>query len=125
VRLLLDTQVAYLWTIDDSGLPTPVTTALVNPRNHVCISAASFWEISIKHAKGKLNWPTEGFDALLDSDFRKLPISPEHAVAAGRLPLHHADPFDRVLIAQAVVEELTLVGSDPVFERYGVERLWE
>jgi PIN domain nuclease of toxin-antitoxin system len=125
VRLLLDTQAIYLWTVDDSALPRRVVAALSDSRNHACISAASFWEVAIKHAKGKLEWPADGFEALLDSDFRKLPISPAHAIAAGGLPAHHSDPFDRVLIAQATLEEMTLVGSDPVFERYGVDLLWE
>jgi PIN domain nuclease of toxin-antitoxin system len=125
MRLLLDTQVMYLWTVDDAALPSRVITALSDSRNHVCLSAASFWEIGIKQAKGKLEWPEEGFEALLDSSFEKLPITPLHAIAAGRLPPHHADPFDRVLIAQATTEDMMLVGGDPIFARYGLSVLWQ
>jgi PIN domain nuclease of toxin-antitoxin system len=124
VRLLLDTQAIYLWTVSDTMLPPRVIAALSDTRNHAAISAASFWEIAIKHAKGKLPWPADGFQTLLDSSFRKLPISPAHAVSAGRLPAHHADPFDRILVAQAETEQMTLVGADPVFSRYGIEVLW-
>lgn len=125
MRLLLDTPVIYLWTVDDAALPARVVSTLSDARNHATISAASFWEIAIKHAKGKLDWPPDGFEVLLDSSFAKLPISPRHALAAGALPAHHADPFDRALIAQAIAENLTIVGGDPVFDRYGVPVLWD
>lgn len=124
MRLLLDTQVIYLWTVADTDLPARVVAALTDTRNHVAISAASFWEIAIKHAKGNLDWPPDAFDTLLESSFRMLPISPQHAIAAGRLPAHHADPFDRVLVAQAQTEDMTLVGADAIFSRYGVDVMW-
>jgi PIN domain nuclease of toxin-antitoxin system len=124
VRLLLDTQVIYLWAIDDAALPPRVITALSDSRNQATISAASFWEIAIKRAKGKLDWPPDGFQILLDSEFRKLPISTQHAIAAGQLPSHHADPFDRILVAQATAEAMTLIGSDAIFGRYGLDVLW-
>jgi PIN domain nuclease of toxin-antitoxin system len=125
MRLLLDTQVVYLWTVDDAALPRSVTAALGDARNHASISAASFWEIAIKQATGKLDWPSDGFDVLLDSSFGTLPITPRHAIAAGHLPPHHADPFDRVLVAQAAAEDLTLVAGDPIFRRYGLSVLWD
>ena len=124
MRLLLDTQVIYLWMTDDAALPPRAIAALSDSRNQTSVSAASFWEIAIKHAKGKLDWPTDGFQTLLDSEFRKLPISPAHAIAAGRLPAHHTDPFDRLLVAQATAEAMTLIGSDPMFGRYGIDVLW-
>ena len=124
MRLLLDTQVIYLWLVSETELPPRVIAAVADSRNHVAISAASFWEIAIKHAKGKLAWPPEGFQTLLESSFRKLHISPEHAIAAGRLPPHHADPFDRVLVAQAAIENMTLVAADPIFDQYGIAILW-
>jgi len=99
-------------------------TALSDSRNQASISAASFWEIAIKHTRGKLDWPHDGFQLLLDSEFGKLSISPQHATAAGQLPAHHADPFDRILVAQATAEAMTLVGSDPIFDRYGLDVLW-
>jgi prevent-host-death family protein len=79
---------------------------------------------AIKRAKGKLEWPNDGFQTLLESSFRTLAISPQHAVAAGQLRPHHADPFDRILIAQAEIEGLTVVGSDPAFAGYGIDVIW-
>ncbi|MDA8068842.1 MAG: type II toxin-antitoxin system VapC family toxin [Actinomycetota bacterium] len=125
MRLLLDTQVVYLWTVADAALPQRVAAALSDARNHASISAASFWELAIKRAKGKLAWPPDGFDVLLDSSFGSLPITPRHAIAAGQLPPHHADPFDRILVAQAIAEDLTLVGGDPIFRSYGLSVLWD
>lgn len=124
MRLLLDTQVIYLWMTDDAALPPRTIAALSDSRNQASISAVSFWEIAIKQAKGKLDWPTDGFQTLLDSEFRKLPISPAHAIAAGRLPAHHADPFDRLLVAQASAEAMTLIGGDPMFDHYGIDVFW-
>lgn len=124
MRLLLDTQAVYLWVLDDPRLPGGVAAVLDDERNQIAVSAASFWEISIKHSKGKLDWPPDGFEQLLDSRFVKLGITPQHAVAAGQLPFHHGDPFDRVLIAQARAEAMTLVGGDPVFRRYDVDVFW-
>ena len=108
MRLLLDTQVIYLWAIDDAALPPRVITALSDSRNQASISAASFWEIAIKHAKGKLDWPPDGFQILLDSEFRKLPISPQHAIAAGQLPTHHADRFDRIADGRRIAGQQSL-----------------
>lgn len=125
MRLILDTQVLYLWTVDDAALPPRVTSALADGRNHAAISAASYWEIAIKQAKGKLDWPQDGFETLLDSSFRTLPITPRHAITAAQLPQHHADPFDRILIAQAAAEDLIIVGGDPIFARYGASVLWD
>ncbi|MGH2843995.1 MAG: type II toxin-antitoxin system VapC family toxin [Solirubrobacteraceae bacterium] len=71
-----------------------------------------------------LDWPPDGFEVLLDSSFTKLPITPRHTVAAGQLPPHHPDPFDRILVAQAAAEDLTIVGSDPMFGRYGISVFW-
>ncbi|MBO0767237.1 MAG: type II toxin-antitoxin system VapC family toxin [Solirubrobacterales bacterium] len=125
MQLLLDTQAAYLWTVNSSALPESARTAIEDVRNRVTLSAASFWEISIKRAKGKLDWPEDGFEQLLQSRFIKLAVTPQHGVAAGALPSHHADPFDRVLIAQAQIEGLTLVGADPAFGLYEVDTLWD
>ena len=124
MRLLLDTRVIYLWMTDDAALPPRAIAALSDSRNQASVSAVSFWEIAVKQAKGKLEWPADGFQTLLDSEFRKLPISPAHAIAAGRLPAHHADPFDRLLVAQASAEAMTLIGSDPMFGHYGIDVLW-
>lgn len=124
MELLLDTQAIYLWTIDSATLPPRAASALADGRNRVALSAASFWELSIKQASGRLQLPDEAFAELLDSSFEQLHVTPRHAIAAGRLPLYHRDPFDRMLVAQAQAENLTLVGSDPIFARYGLTTLW-
>lgn len=85
------------------------------------ISAASIWELAIKQRIGKLELPEGYFDDLFGSGLSILAMTERHALAAGRLPLHHADPFDRMLIAQAQAEGLTLLGSDAVFSAYDVE----
>jgi PIN domain nuclease of toxin-antitoxin system len=87
----------------------------------VLISAVTAWEIAIKHALGRLKFPIDRFDEVMQRmGFDILPILPSHAIAAGGLPRHHDDPFDRMLIAQAKVERLTLITRDAVFARYDV-----
>jgi PIN domain nuclease of toxin-antitoxin system len=91
------------------------------PDNRVFVSAATAWEIAIKQALGRLKFPIERFDdIMLTMGFDALPILPAHAVAAGGLPRHHDDPFDRMLIAQARLERLALVSSDQAVRRYDV-----
>jgi len=124
MRLLLDTNV-LLWSLDElERLPTQVRTALVDPGNEVFVSAVVAWEIAIKVAIGKLParadvgaWLPEH---LVLTNFVPMPITMEHAVAVEHLPLHHRDPFDRLLIAQATVESLTIVTNDRQFERYQI-----
>ena len=123
MRLLLDAQAIYLWTVSDTMLPPRVITALTDTQS--CSHQRGVVLGDRDQARqGRLPWPAEGFQVLLDSSFRKLPISPGHAVSAGRLPAHHADLFDRILVTQAETEQMTLVGADPVFSRYGVDVLW-
>jgi PIN domain nuclease of toxin-antitoxin system len=89
--------------------------------NRVLVSVASAWEIAIKHALGRLKFPLDRFDEILQRmGFDALPIGLGHAIAAGRLPRHHDDPFDRMLIAQAQNEGLTLVSTDRAITRYDV-----
>ena len=91
------------------------------PDNQVFVSAVTAWEIAIKRALGRLKFPIDRFDDILvRMGFDTLPILPAHAIAAGSLPRHHDDPFDRMLIAQARVESLTLVSSDQAVGRYDV-----
>ena len=95
--------------------------ALADPRNDVFVSSVTVWEIAIKRALGRLTFPVNEFDEMARRmGFDTLPIMPSHAIAAGDLPPHHADPFDRMLIAQAVVENLLLVTSDHQIGRYDV-----
>jgi len=122
VRLLLDTH-ALLWWLADEGLTTQARDAIADPANLVAVSAASAWEISIKKALGKLTAPDDLERQLQAGGLTPLPITIAHGTAAGRLPRHHEDPFDRMLIAQAFAEGLTIVTRDKRFDDYGVALL--
>lgn len=122
MRLLLDTH-ALLWWLADEGLSARAREAVADPANLVAVSAASAWEISIKKALGKLAAPDDLEHQLEAGGFEPLPISVAHAAAAGHLPRHHEDPFDRMLIAQALAEGLTVVTRDKRFDDYGIPLL--
>ncbi len=124
MRLLLDTH-AFLWATADPGrLGAAAQAALRAPENTIVVSAATVWEIAIKRALGRLEFPLEELDAILArAGFELLPIGAGHAIAAGGLPRHHGDPFDRMLIAQARLEGLTLVSEDAAVAAYGVPLL--
>ncbi len=120
MRLLLDTHVLLWWLADDPRLEDRARQAIADGANVVLVSAASAWEIAIKRAMGKLEAPEDLPAALGASGFEALATSVDHAIAAGALPRHHADPFDRMLVAQALAEELTIVTADDDFAGYGV-----
>lgn len=121
MNLLLDTHVA-LWAITDSPkLPPHARDLIESPRSSVWVSAASIWEISIKHSLARGDMPVSGREAMgyfEDSGFRFLPVHPEHAAAVEALARHHQDPFDRLLVAQALVEPMRLVTHDPIVALY-------
>ena len=119
MRLLLDTQVVLWWLTDDETLSDEVKQ-LIDTEVEVFISAASVWEIAIKQALGKLVGPPDLLDVLDRSGLLELPIRSRHAAAAGGLPLGHRDPFDRMLVAQARCEGLTLLSRDPQMHGYDV-----
>ncbi|MBA2361885.1 MAG: type II toxin-antitoxin system VapC family toxin [Actinobacteria bacterium] len=120
MRLLLDSH-ALLWVLrDDRRLNRDARAAIEEPDNHVAISAVSIWEIEIKLASGKLKIEVELLDEVIRVGYSLLAIVPQHGIAAARLPLHHRDPFDRMLIAQAQLEGLTIVTRDPRFAPYSV-----
>jgi PIN domain nuclease of toxin-antitoxin system len=122
-RLLLDTHTLLWWLADTPALGPASRAFIAEPGNVVFVSAASIWEISIKRALGKLSAP-ESLDSILEEEgFEALPIEVFHAEQAGTLPLHHRDPFDRMLVAQAQAEGLTLVTADPQMTAYGVRVL--
>ena len=123
MNLLLDTHILLWWLADDPGLSEKQRSAIADPANVVYVSAASAWEIAIKKALGKLIAPSDLGAALIASELEQLPITVTHAEAVGELPPHHRDPFDRMLIAQAGVEDLTVVTGDPMFAQYEVRRL--
>ena len=119
MRLLLDTH-ALLWWLADDGLSDQARDAIADPANLVMVSAVSAWEISIKKAFGKLAAPDDLERQVDQGGFTPLPISIAHGVAAGELPRHHDDPFDRMLIAQAFAETLTIVTHHKRFADYDV-----
>jgi PIN domain nuclease of toxin-antitoxin system len=118
---LLDTHVA-LWAIADRPkLPQKARELIASPKTNVWISVASIWEIAIKHSLGRGDMPVSGKDALryfAESGYRCLSVEPEHAVAVEYLPAHHSAPFDRILIAQALVEPMRLMTHDALVARY-------
>jgi PIN domain nuclease of toxin-antitoxin system len=122
VRLLLDTH-ALLWWLADEGLNPGARDAIADPANLVAVSAASAWEVSIKKELGKLAAPDDLEQQVQTGGFVALPISIAHGLAAGQLPPHHEDPFDRMLIAQAFAEGLTIVTRNKRFNDYGVALL--
>ena len=121
MNLLLDTHVA-LWAITDSPkLPLKARELILSPKTSVWISAASVWEIAIKHGLGRGDMPVSGEDAaryFRESGYRFLAVEPEHAVAVEGLAAHHQDPFDRILVAQALAEPMRLMTHDPLVARY-------
>jgi PIN domain nuclease of toxin-antitoxin system/antitoxin (DNA-binding transcriptional repressor) of toxin-antitoxin stability system len=127
LRLLLDTR-SFIWA---AGSPANLSRAsravLEDPGNEVFVSAAVAWEMTIKYALGKLTLPldpTAYFPSRVAAlGFRRLSISAEHALAVGKLPPYHNDPFDRIMVAQAQIEGLTLVTNDPVIAKYRVKSI--
>ena len=118
--LLLDTH-TLIWILsDDPRLAAEARETISDPETHVAVSAASAWEIELKRALGKLAAPDDLAQQAANARFVPLSITLEHAIAAGRLPPHHRDPFDRMLIAQAQLEGLTIVTRDPRFQPYAV-----
>jgi PIN domain nuclease of toxin-antitoxin system len=128
LQLLLDTHTFLWWLSGDDALSAAARTAIADERNGIFISAASAWEIAAKHRIGKLPGVTaivaDLNGAIADQGFIGLPISLRHGQAAGALPGPHRDPFDRMLIAQAMLENLVLVSNEQPFDAYGVARLW-
>jgi len=122
VKLLLDTHL-LLWAAEDSPRLSQVARDfIVDPANERIFSAASLWEIAIKVGLGRSDFnvnPTELRDGLLANDYRELPVSGAHALRTLSLPSIHKDPFDRILIAQAAVDGLTLLTADPLVAKYG------
>jgi len=128
VRLLIDTHALLWWLIKSSSLPVSAQRWLKSKDTTVLVSAASVWEIATKVRLGKLDVEMEvvkNFVAYLDRErFETVPVTAEHGIRAGLLPGPHKDPFDRMLIAQAQVENVPIVSNDRALDGYGVRRLW-
>ena len=121
--LLLDTHILLWWLGDNSRLSALFREYIADPERPCFVSAATIWEIGIKRAIGKLDAPSRLIGIIEEEGFRGLPMKLIHAEAASMLPLHHHDPFDRMLIAQARLESLTIATVDKRFRDYDVELL--
>jgi PIN domain nuclease of toxin-antitoxin system len=129
MKLLVDAH-AIIWAVDDpSRLAPDAAAALRDPANELLVSAGTVWEISIKVGLKKLSlsmpyrqWMNK---AVADLGLTMMPITVEYADVQAGLPHHHGDPFDRLLAAQALAENLSLVSADSVFDTYGVKRIWQ
>ncbi len=118
MRLLLDTHL-FLWAVAGSPLLKPPTRRFMESATEVYVSAASLWEVAIKARLGKIEAdPHELLGAIEASGFLELPVTASHAADVVKLPLHHSDPFDRLLIAQALAEPLKLLTADPLLAKY-------
>jgi PIN domain nuclease of toxin-antitoxin system len=120
MKLLLDTHALLWWLADDRRLGPKAREAIGDSDNLVFVSAASAWEIAVKRAAGRLDAPGSISEWIEQNAFGDLPIEVEHAVVSAELPPHHTDPFDRLLVAQAMIEDMTLVADDERLERYDV-----
>ncbi|MCY4574858.1 MAG: type II toxin-antitoxin system VapC family toxin [Gemmatimonadetes bacterium] len=128
MQLLIDTHAFLWWLAGNERLSRAARDAIGNPDNTVLVSAASAWEITTKHRLGKLPGADEVAGNVMatveNHGFQPLAITVSHAERAGRLPGPHKDPFDRMLIAQALAHDLTLVSIESLFDGFGVRRIW-
>lgn len=128
MRHLVDSQTLLWYTLDNPQLSGTAKALILDPANEILISPATYWEIAIKVSIGKLalHQPYEDFiDVCINQyGFKILPIEPKHTARVIALPWHHRDPFDRLLVAQALVERLPLVSQDAALDVYGITRLW-
>jgi len=128
MNILLDTH-AFLWFVDDNPrLSQPARVLIESEDSQPFLSAASLWEIAIKISLGKLTL-NQAFEAFIPqllalNGIGILNISMEHTAAVATLPFHHRDPFDRLLVVQSKIEDMTFVSADPAFDAYGVKRVW-
>ena len=121
MKLLLDSHAFLWWLAEDPKLSAGARQAVADPSSIIHVSAATVWELSIKASLGKLD--LDGADLveeIEENDFVELPVTARHALTAAALPSHYGDPFDRMLIAQAQIEGLTIVTGDPAFRAYGI-----
>ncbi len=128
MRVLLDTHTFLWFLLDDPKLSPLARDIIIDGANKVEISPASFWEIAIKISLGKyeLSEPYQDFieQELTKNAIQILPILPRHTAALIQLPFHHRDPFDRLIIAQAIVEDIPVLSNDAIFDAYPIYRIW-
>lgn len=128
MKMLLDTH-TFLWmSLDDPRLSQRARELIADTENELLLSPASYWEIAIKISLGKYELD-EPLDVFVNREVQRnaveiVPVEPKHAAEVSRLTFHHRDPFDRMMIAQAIVEQVPLLSKDAVFDQYGVQRWW-
>jgi PIN domain nuclease of toxin-antitoxin system len=128
VRHLLDSHALLWYTLGDPKMSATATALIVDPANEILISPAAYWEIAIKVSIGKLTLHVS-YEDFMDACVNKygftiLPVEPKHTARVIGLPFHPKDPFDRLLVAQALVENIPIISNDPALDAYGIERLW-
>ncbi len=128
MRHLLDSHTLLWYALADAKLSAIAKSTILDPANEILVSPASYWEIAIKVSIGKLilNQPYEDFVNVCQNGYRfgLLPIEPKHTAALIGMPFHHKDPFDRLMVAQALVEAIPVVSGDTGLDAYGVNRVW-
>ena len=128
MKVLVDTHAFLWWDLDDARLSDTARAIIADGDNQIVVSAASVWEVAIKAGKGRLDLPAD-LDAYVDDRLRRyrwvaMPIDQRHATRAAGLPMIHADPFDRMLVAQAQLESIPILTTDAAITRYDVETIW-
>jgi PIN domain nuclease of toxin-antitoxin system len=121
---LLDAHAALWWLSDDARISDRAADAIVDDRNVILLSAVVVWEVAIKRSLGKLEAPPDFAATLVGAGAQPLPVALSHAAAVERLPWHHRDPFDRLLVAQAIDEGAALLTADERFAAYGAHVIW-
>jgi PIN domain nuclease of toxin-antitoxin system len=128
MRVLLDTHTFLWFVLNDPKLSAPARAVVEDPAKNVLVSPATYWEVAIKVSLKKLDLFAPYADfmdrGIAGNGFEILPVEPRHCGRLVALPFHHKDPFDRLLIAQALAEGVAVVGADAAFDAYGVQRLW-
>ena len=128
MRIIIDTQVLIWWTNDVSNISHHVQDIIFDLDNELWLSLASIWEMQIKISLGKLALPRSLPDIIAtqieENQIKILPIELSHIYALDRLPLHHRDPFDRLIIAQSATEKMPIASIDKAFDAYSIERIW-
>ena len=120
---MLDAHALLWWLADDPQLDSAASRSIADPANDILVSAATVWEIEAKRVAGRLRAPMELLDAIRETGMHTLPVTALDAVSAARLPMHHGDPFDRVLVAQAQRLEALIVSRDRALDAYEVDVL--
>ena len=126
--MLFRSHALYWFAEDDAKMPPRVKDIIENEQTEVWVSVVSIWEMAIKAANGKLELATQPdiyfADVLKKNGFSLLNVTYKHVILAAKLPLHHKDPFDRLIIAQSLVEQMPVISVDEIFDSYGITRIW-